>query len=77
MTQYCHMHFHKRPSRSQAFDKQDLPRAIDLKLLESSTKRSKRDICGPPWQMAKAVGEGCVAGHATAKYAKKIKRQGT
>jgi thioredoxin reductase (NADPH) len=20
------------------------------------------DICGPPWQMAKAVGEGCVAG---------------
>jgi thioredoxin reductase (NADPH) len=20
------------------------------------------DICGPPWQVAKAVGEGCVAG---------------
>ena len=28
------------------------------------------DICGPPWQMAKAVGEGCVAGLAAAKYAK-------
>ena len=29
------------------------------------------DICGPPWQMAKAVGEGCVAGMAAAKYVKK------
>jgi thioredoxin reductase (NADPH) len=29
------------------------------------------DICGPPWQMAKAVGEGCVAGLSAAKYAKK------
>lgn len=29
------------------------------------------DICGPPWQMAKAVGEGCVAGIAAAAYAKK------
>ena len=29
------------------------------------------DICGPPWQMAKAVGEGCVAGLAAAKFAKK------
>jgi thioredoxin reductase (NADPH) len=29
------------------------------------------DICGPPWQMAKAVGEGCVAGIAAATYAKK------
>ncbi|MBW1961831.1 MAG: FAD-dependent oxidoreductase [Deltaproteobacteria bacterium] len=28
------------------------------------------DICGPPWQMAKAVGEGCVAGLAAAKYVK-------
>lgn len=28
------------------------------------------DICGPPWQMAKAVGEGCVAGLSAAKYAK-------
>jgi thioredoxin reductase (NADPH) len=33
------------------------------------------DICGPPWQMAKAVGEGCVAGLAAAKYAKKMKRR--
>jgi len=31
------------------------------------------DICGPPWQMAKAVGEGCVAGIAAATYAKKIR----
>jgi thioredoxin reductase (NADPH) len=30
------------------------------------------DICGPPWQMAKAVGEGCIAGIAAATYAKKI-----
>ena len=31
------------------------------------------DICGPPWQMAKAVGEGCVAGLQAAGYAKKRK----
>ena len=31
------------------------------------------DICGPPWQMAKAVGEGCVAGLSAAKYAKKLR----
>ena len=29
------------------------------------------DICGPPWQMAKAVGEGCVAGLGAASFAKK------
>jgi thioredoxin reductase (NADPH) len=29
------------------------------------------DICGPPWQMAKAVGEGCVAGLGAATFAKK------
>ena len=29
------------------------------------------DICGPPWQVAKAVGEGCVAGLNAADYAKK------
>ena len=34
------------------------------------------DICGPPWQMAKAVGEGCVAGLGAAAYAKKAKRGG-
>ena len=28
------------------------------------------DICGPPWQVAKAVGEGCVAGISASKYAK-------
>ena len=31
------------------------------------------DICGPPWQMAKAVGEGCVAGLEAASYARKLK----
>jgi len=30
------------------------------------------DICGPPWQMAKAVGEGCVAGIGAATYTKKL-----
>ena len=30
------------------------------------------DICGPPWQVAKAVGEGCVAGLEAASYAKKF-----
>ena len=33
------------------------------------------DICGPPWQMAKAVGEGCVAGIGAATYAKKVIRK--
>jgi thioredoxin reductase (NADPH) len=28
------------------------------------------DICGPPWQVAKAVGEGCIAGLEAAAYAK-------
>ncbi len=31
------------------------------------------DICGPPLQMAKAVGEGCVAGTNAATYAKNLK----
>jgi len=31
------------------------------------------DICGPPWQVAKAVGEGCVAGLSAARYAKKLR----
>ena len=34
------------------------------------------DICGPPWQMAKAVGEGCVAGIGAANYAKKVGKAG-
>jgi thioredoxin reductase (NADPH) len=33
------------------------------------------DIAGQPYQMAKAVGEGCVAGWEAANYAKKQKRQ--
>ncbi|MDZ7641129.1 MAG: FAD-dependent oxidoreductase [Desulfurivibrio sp.] len=32
------------------------------------------DIAGPPWQMAKAVGEGCVAGWEAANYAQSQKR---
>ncbi len=31
------------------------------------------DICGPPWQMAKAIGEGCVAGLAAAEFVRKAK----
>jgi len=31
------------------------------------------DICGPPWQLAKAVGEGCVAGLTAAKYVLKFR----
>lgn len=31
------------------------------------------DIAGQPWQMAKAVGEGCVAGWEAANYANRIK----
>ena len=34
------------------------------------------DITGPPWQMAKAVGEGCVAGIGAATYAKKLGKKG-
>jgi len=33
------------------------------------------DISGYPYQMAKAVGEGCVAGWEAAKYALKLKRE--
>lgn len=32
------------------------------------------DIAGPPYQMAKAVGDGCVAGWEAANYCNKIKR---
>ena len=33
------------------------------------------DICGPPWQVAKAIGEGCVAGLEAAAFAKKNRRE--
>lgn len=33
------------------------------------------DIVGPPYQMAKAVGEGCVAGMEAASYARKLKQK--
>jgi thioredoxin reductase (NADPH) len=32
------------------------------------------DICGPPWQVAKAIGEGCIAGLEAAAYAKRLKK---
>ncbi len=35
------------------------------------------DIVGPPYQMAKAVGEGCVAGMEAATYARRLKRSST
>ncbi len=34
------------------------------------------DIAGPPWQMAKAVGEGCVAGWEAAIYVNQKRRAG-
>ena len=33
------------------------------------------DICGPPWQVAKAVGEGCVAGLEAAGYARRLNKE--
>jgi len=33
------------------------------------------DITGPPWQVAKAVGEGCVAGLEAAGYAKRLAKE--
>jgi thioredoxin reductase (NADPH) len=32
------------------------------------------DIVGPPYQMAKAVGEGCIAGMEAASYARRMKK---
>ena len=51
----------------------------DMKYIETDKKQrtsvpgiyAAGDICGPPLQMAKAVGEGCVAGIEAATYAKK------
>ena len=33
------------------------------------------DICGPPWQVAKAVGEGCIAGLEAAAWVKRNRKQ--
>ncbi|MCL2459193.1 MAG: NAD(P)/FAD-dependent oxidoreductase [Desulfobulbus sp.] len=33
------------------------------------------DIAGPPYQMAKAVGEGCIAGIEAATYARKLRKE--
>ena len=35
------------------------------------------DICGPPFQMAKAVGEGCIAGLSAGSFALKRRRKET
>ncbi|MFZ7110328.1 MAG: NAD(P)/FAD-dependent oxidoreductase [Desulfatiglandales bacterium] len=35
------------------------------------------DICGPPWQVAKSVGEGCIAGLEAAAHAKKQAKKST
>jgi thioredoxin reductase (NADPH) len=51
----------------------------EMKYLEADKRQATNlpgvyaagDICGPPWQMAKAIGEGCVAGINAANYAKK------
>ncbi|MEF2232272.1 MAG: NAD(P)/FAD-dependent oxidoreductase [Pseudodesulfovibrio sp.] len=51
----------------------------DMKYIETDKKQrtsvpgiyAAGDICGPPLQMAKAVGEGCVAGIEAATYARK------
>ncbi|NNG02281.1 MAG: NAD(P)/FAD-dependent oxidoreductase [Desulfobacteraceae bacterium] len=51
----------------------------DMKYIDTDKKQHTNisgafaagDVCGPPWQMAKAVGEGCVAGIEAAAYAKK------
>lgn len=32
------------------------------------------DICGPPWQIPKAIGEGCIAGLEAAAYVKNLKK---
>jgi len=31
------------------------------------------DVCGPPFQVAKSVGEGCVAGLSAVKHVRKIR----
>jgi thioredoxin reductase (NADPH) len=57
-----------------AFD----PEAVDF--IETNKKQETNipgvfaagDITGQPWQIAKAVGEGCVAGIEAANYAKKL-----
>jgi thioredoxin reductase (NADPH) len=49
----------------------------DMKFIQTDKKQATNipgiyaagDICGPPWQLAKAVGEGCVAGIEAAAYA--------
>lgn len=56
--------------------------ALDISMRFIKTDKAQRTsvpgifaagyICGPPWQVAKAVGEGCMAGLNAADYAKKL-----
>jgi thioredoxin reductase (NADPH) len=56
--------------------KLDIALDTDLKYVAVNRKQETNvlgayaagDLCGPPWQMAKAVGEGCVAGMEAAQY---------
>jgi thioredoxin reductase (NADPH) len=55
--------------------------AENMKYIETNKKQETNipgayaagDICGPPWQVAVAVGQGCVAGLEAARYAKSFK----
>lgn len=50
----------------------------DMKYIRTNKKQETNvagiyaagDVCGPPWQLAKAVGEGCIAGLEAATYSK-------
>lgn len=58
-----------------AMDKEHLSYIATNKLQETNISGiyAAGDICGPPFQVAKAVGEGCIAGLEAAKYAKRKK----
>lgn len=58
-----------------ALDKERLSYIATNKLQETNISGiyAAGDICGPPFQVAKAVGEGCIAGLEAAKYAKRKK----
>ena len=55
----------------------------DMKYIQTSKQQETSvpgvfaagDICGMPWQMAKAVGEGCVAGISATMWAKNQRRK--
>lgn len=55
-----------------ALDKETMRYIATTKKQETSVPGvyAAGDICGPPWQVAKAVGEGCIAGLEAAAYAR-------